>query len=180
MGEIKSTLELAMERTKHFSVSEKERDEIKQKEALRKATGFFHRYREGHLSLNDILKEVERMERKTAATVKEYLLSHWIDALSLDDDNDRILKGVESLKGKSIAEVKQRFDRLLSQYQREKDDAKEKTGVQLLEALKKRGIWGSAVEPRFEGSELWKKENESLDRSYLIELDEIKEQLRRL
>ena len=180
MGEIKSTLELAMERTKHFSVSEKERDEIKQKEALRKATGFFHRYREGHLSLNDILKEVERMERKTAATVKEHLLSHWIDALSLDDDNDRILKGVESLKGKSIAEVKQRFDRLLSQYQREKDDAKEKTGVQLLEALKKRGIWGSAVEPRFEGSELWKKENESLDRSYLIELDEIKEQLRRL
>ena len=78
MGEIKSTLELAMERTKHFSVSEKERDEIKQKEALRKATGFFHRYREGHLSLNDILKEVERMERKTAATVKEYLLSHWM------------------------------------------------------------------------------------------------------
>jgi len=180
MGEIKSTLELAMERTKGLAVSQKEKDEMKQKEALRKATGLFHRYREGHLSLNDVLKEVERMERKTATTVKEYLLSHWIDALSLDDDNDRILKGVESLKGKSIAEVKQRFDRLLSQYQREKDDAKEKTGVQLLEALKKRGIWGSAVEPRFEGSELWKKENESLDRSYLIKLDEIKEQLRRL
>jgi len=50
----------------------------------------------------------------------------------------------------------------------------------LLEALKKGGIWGSAVEPRFEGSELWKKENENLDRSYLIKLDEIKEQLRRL
>ena len=56
MGEIKSTLELAMERTKRFSVSAKEKDEIKQKEALRKATGLFHRYREGHLSLNDVLK----------------------------------------------------------------------------------------------------------------------------
>ena len=180
MGEIKSTLELAMERTKRFAVSEKEKDEMKQKEALRKATGLFHRYREGHLSLNDVLKEVERMERKTATTVKEYLLSHWIDALSLDDDNDRILKGVESLKGKSIAEVEQRFNRLFSQYQREKDEAKEKTGVQLVEALKKGGIWGSAVEPKLEGSELWKKENETLDRSYLIKLDEIKEQLRRL
>jgi len=180
MGEIKSTLELAMERTKRFAVSEKEKDEMKQKEGLRKATGLFHRYREGHLSLNDVLKEVERMERKTATTVKEYLLSHWIDALSLDDDNDRILKGVESLKGKSIAEVEQRFNRLFSQYQREKDEAKEKTGVQLVEALKKGGIWGSAVEPKLEGSELWKKENENLDRSYLIKLDEIKEQLRRL
>ena len=69
MGEIKSTLELAMERTKGFAVSEKEKDEMKQKEALRKATGLFHRYREGHLSLNDLLKEVERMERKTATKV---------------------------------------------------------------------------------------------------------------
>jgi hypothetical protein len=180
MGEIKSTLELAMERTKRFAVSEKEKDEIKQKEALRKATSLFHRYREGHLSLNDVLKEVERMERKTATTVKEYLLSRWIDALSLDEDNERILKGVESLKEKSIAEVKQRFDRLLSLYQKEKEKVKEKAEVQLVEALKKDGIWGSAVEPKLEGSELWKKENEKLDRSYQIKLDEVKEQLRRL
>jgi hypothetical protein len=180
MGEIKSTLELAMERTKRLAVSEKEKDEIRQKEVLRKATSLFHRYREGHLSLNDILKEIERMEGKTATTVKEYLLSHWIDTLSLGDDNERILKGVESLKEGSIAEVKQRFDRLLSQYQKEKERVKEKAGVQLVETLKKDGVWGSAVEPKFEGSELWKKENENLDRSYLIKLDEIKEQLRRL
>lgn len=180
MGEIKSTLELAMERTKRFAVSEKEKDEMKQKEALRKATGLFHRYREGHLSLNDVLKEVERMERKTATTVKEYLLSQWIDALSLDDDNEWILKGVESLKKRSIAEVKQRFDRLLSQYQKQKDEAKEKTGVQLLEVLKKGGIWGSAVEPKVEGSELWKKENENLNQPYRMTLEEIREQLRNL
>jgi len=50
----------------------------------------------------------------------------------------------------------------------------------LAEALKRDKIWGSAVEPKLEGSELWKKENETLDRSYQIRLDEIKEQLRRL
>jgi hypothetical protein len=180
MGEIKSTLELAMERTKGLAVSQKEKDEMKQKEALRKATSLFHRYREGPLSLNDVLKEIKRMEGKTATRVKEYLLSHWIDAFSLDDDNDRILKGVESLKGKSTAEVKRRFDPLLSRYQREKDEVKEKVAAQLAEALKRDKIWGSAVEPKLEGSELWKKENETLDRSYQVKLDEIKEQLRRL
>ena len=180
MGEIKSTVELAMERTKRFALSEKEKDEIKQKEALRKATGLFHRYREGHLSLNDVLKEVERMERKTATAVKEYLFSRWIDALSLDDDNERILKGVESLKERSIAEVRQRFERLLSQYRREKEKVKEKAGVQLIETLKRDGIWGSAVEPKFEGSELWKKENENLDQPYRVTLEEIKQQLRDL
>jgi hypothetical protein len=169
-----------MERTKRFSVSEKERDEMKQQEAVRKATGLFHRYREGHLSLNDVLKEVERMERKTATTVKEYLLSHWIDALSLEDDNERILKGVESLKEKSVAEVKQRLDRLLSQYQTEKEKVNEKAKVRLVEVLKKDGIWGSAVEPKLEGSELWKKENEKFVHPYRIKLEEIKEQLRSL
>ena len=68
MGEIKSTLELAMERAKRFALSEKEKDEIKQKEVLRKATSLFHRHREGRLSLNGILKEIEGMERKTATT----------------------------------------------------------------------------------------------------------------
>jgi alkylation response protein AidB-like acyl-CoA dehydrogenase len=118
------------------------------------------------------------MEGRTATTVKEYLLSHWIDALSLDDDDERILKGVETLKERSIDEVKQRFHHLLSQYQREKEKAKEKTGVQLMEALKKDGIYGSAVEPKLDGSELWKKENESLDQSYRMKLEEIKQQLR--
>ena len=180
MGEVKSTLELAMERTKRFAVSEKEKEEIKQKEILRKATSLFHRYREGHTSLNDILKEIERMETKTATTVKEYLLSHWIDAVSLDDRDERILKGIESLKERSIAEVKLKFRDLVSQYQREKEELKEKVGDQLREALKRDGIWGSAVEPKLEGSETWKRENENLDRSYQIKLDEIKEQLRRL
>jgi hypothetical protein len=84
------------------------------------------------------------------------------------------------LKERSIAEAKQRFHRLLSQYQREKEEVKEKMRVQLTEALKKDGIWGSAVEPKLEGSEFWKRENETLDQSYRMKLEEIKEQLRSL
>ena len=178
MGEIKSTLELAMERTKKFAISEKEKEEMKQKEVLQKATSLFHRYREGHLSLNEILKQIEKMEKKTAATVRESLLSQWIDALSLDDDDERILKGIESLKRRSIDEVKQKFNHLLAQYQREKEKVKEKVRAQFTEALRKDGIYGSAVEPNFEGGELWKKENEKLDLSYKAKLGEIKEQLR--
>jgi len=178
MGEIKSTLELAMERTKKFAISEKEKEEIKQKEVSQKATSLFHRYREGFLPLNDILKEIEKMEKKTATMVKESLLSQWVDALSLEDDDERTLKAIESLKGGSIDEVKQKFHSLLSQYLNEKEKVKEKVKVQFTEALRKDGIYGSAVEPKLEGTELWKKENEKLDHSYKKKLEEIKEQLR--
>lgn len=178
MGEIKSTLELAMERTKKFAISEKEKEEIKQKEVLQKATSLFHRYREGHLSLNEILKQIEKMEKKTAATVKELLLSQWIDALSLGDGDERILKGIESLKGRSLDELKQKFHYLLSQYQVVKGTIKEEVRVQFTKDLRRDGIYGSAVEPKLEGGELWKKENEKLDLSYKAKLGEIKEQLR--
>lgn len=180
MGEIKSTLELAMERTKKFAISEKEKEEIKQKEIFQKVTSLFHRYREGHLPLNDILKEIEKMEKKTSTTVKELLLSQWIDALSLDDDNERIFKGIESLKQRSIDEVKKEFHSLLSQYMDKKEKFKEEVKVQFIEVLRKEGIYGSAVEPKIEGSELWKKENEKLDNSYKTKLEEIKEQLKGL
>ena len=178
MGEIKSTLELAMERTKKFALSDKEKEEMKQKEVLQKASSFFHRYRDGHLSLNEVRKEVEKMEEKTATTVKQFLLSQWIDALSLDDDNEGTLKGIESFKQRNIDEVTQKFHHLLSQYQGEKDKVKETMRVQLAEALKKEGIYGSAVEPNLEKSDLWKKENEKLDLPYKVKLEEIKEQLR--
>ena len=181
MGEIKSTLELAMERTKKFTISEKEKEEIKQKEILQKATSLFHRYLGGHLPLNEILKEIEKLEKKAATTVKEFLLSQWINALSLEEEDDeRVLKGIESLKQRSINEIRENLYHLLSQYQGEKEKVIEKVKGQFAEALRKEGIYGSAVEPRLEGSELWKKENEELDHSYRIKLEEIKEQLRDL
>jgi ElaB/YqjD/DUF883 family membrane-anchored ribosome-binding protein len=180
MGEIKSTLELAMERTKKFALSDKDKEEMKQKEVLQKACSLFHRYRDGHLSLNEVLKEVEKMEGKTATMVKQSLLSQWIDALSLDDDNERILKGIGSFNQRNFDEVKQKFHHLLSQYQEEKETLKEKMRVQLAEALKKEGIYGSAVEPNLEKSDLWKKEIEKLDLSYKMKLEEIKQRLRGL
>ena len=158
MAEIKSTLELAMERSKKFTISEREKEEIKQREVLQKATGLFHRYQEGLLTLYEIQREIDRMEEKAAKTVKEALLSRWIDALSLNEENERLFKGIEWLKEREPQELKQKFFRLLSQYQEEKEKVKEEVRIQLTEALRKDGIYGSAVEPKIEGGDLWKKE----------------------
>jgi hypothetical protein len=75
-------------------------------------------------------------------------------------------------------EVKQKFHSLLSQYLSEKEKVKEKVKVQFTETLRKGSIYGSAVEPKLEGAELWKKEIEKLDLSYKKKSEEIKEQLR--
>jgi hypothetical protein len=180
MGEIKSTLDLAMERTKKISISQEEKEEIKRKEILQKVTGLSNRYREGRLSLNEIQKEIERMDGKTEKTVKEALLSQWIDALSLGDEDERLLKGVESLKNQEVDDVRQKLHRLIIEYQREKEKVKQDVRTQLIKALRKEGISGSAVEPKIEGTELWEKELKKLDDHYRVKLEEIKDQLRGL
>jgi len=180
MAEIKSTLELALERTKKFTISEKEKEEIKKKKISEKATSLFHRYRDGHLPLNEVQKEIERMDEKTAAAVKENLLSQWIDALSLNEDAERLLKGIGLLKNGKIDEQGEKFNQLLSQYQKEKEKAKQEAKALLAEVLRKEGIDGDAVEPNVEGNSLWKEALHKLDRLYGAKLESIKKQLRTL
>lgn len=180
MAEIKSTLELAMERTKKMVISKEEREEIKEKEFLQKVTRLFHRYREGHLPLNEILREIERMDDKTRPWIKENLLSQWIEALSLNEDNERILKGIESLKQRDIDDIRQNIRDLFSQYQGAKEGVKKKVMVQFTEALKRDGIYGSAVEPNLETAPSLIEALRDLAQSYSAKLNPIKEQLRAL
>lgn len=130
--------------------------------------------------MNEILRDIERMDEKTRALSKEILLSQWIDALSLNEEDERLLRGIEALKGREIDEVRAKLHHLLSQYQREKDRVKEEVTVRSTEALRRDGISGSAVEPKLEGNELWKEENEKLEHSYRMKLENIKEQLKAL
>ena len=180
MGEIKSTLELAMERSKKFALSDQEKKELKDKEILLKASSLYHRYRDGHSSLSEVLKELDKMDQQTAKTVKESLLSQWIDALTFNEDHERLFKGIEALKGQSLDEIRMTFQRLLSKYQEESQRLKEKLSVQLEKALKKKGIYGSAVEPNFEKSDLWGEGTERLTHSYREELERIKEELKQI
>ncbi len=178
MAEIKSTLELALERTKKIAISDEERQEIKQKEVLEKVSVLSHRYREGTSPLHEILKEIEKMDERIRPWVKETLLHQWIEALSLNDEGGRLIKGIESLKQQTLDELKQGFDALLSLYREEMEGIKTKGRIQLLEVLRKEHISGSAVEPKLEGSELYKKESERLDQTYRTKLEELKEKLR--
>jgi hypothetical protein len=180
VGEIKSTLELAMERTKKMTISEEEREEIKRKEIEQKVNSLSNRYIEGHLSLNEILKEMGRMDKNAQTTVREILLSQWIEALSLSDEDERFLKGIESLKQRSVDELKQKHQQLTSQYETEKEQLKENIRAQLAGTLKKDGIEGSAVEPNIEWSPLWKKAKKNLDELTGGKLKEIKEELKNL
>jgi len=180
MGEIKSTLDLALERTRKITISEKEREEIKHRETIQKAERLFHRHREGHLSLTEVAKEITKMEENTAAHVKAALVSQWVDRLSLSGEGERFLEGIKLLKSKPIDEVTKQFQSLLSEYQAARETLRRQAETEVTEALKSEGIYGSAVQPRVEGSQGWEEGTGRLDRLFTARLSEIQGQLRAL
>lgn len=179
MGEIKSALELAMERSKKYAISDAEREKIKEKEILQKAMGLFHRYKEGHFTLNELAREIERMDEKAREKVKETLLSQWLDALALDDDSKRFLDAIESMKGRGLNEIKEKFQKIIAAYQKETDEARQRMSQQLAEDLRSEGIDGDAVDPNVEGQASWKNLLDTVRRSHQGKLDKIKEGLRK-
>jgi hypothetical protein len=84
------------------------------------------------------------------------------------------------LKQGNLTEMNQKYHQLFSQYISAKEKIRKEVRAQLIEALREEKISGSAVDPNLNGSPLWKKEGEKLDRRYVEKLETFKEQLRRL
>lgn len=180
MAEIKSTLELALERTKNLSISEEEKEEIKKKEILLKASGMFNRYMEDYVSVGDVMREIGRLEGKAGALTREFLLSQAIGAISLERDNEKLLRVIESLKGRDVGDAKRKLASFRSEYEREKQEAAEEIMVRMEASLRQDGISGSGVVPRIQGSSEWEEKVEGLQQAFRERIGEIKKDLKKL
>ena len=180
MGEIKSTLELAMERTRKLAITQEEKEEIKRQELLKKATGLCHRYMEGRVPLHEILRQIERMADQEKSKVKKVLLSQWVEALSLESDHERLFDGIESLRGMKVSGLREKFQLLVSEYQVERKKTEQDIERQAIEELKTEGIFGTAVVPRLEGNPKWRECTQAMTALFRKRVEEVKEALERL
>ncbi len=181
MGEIKSALELAMERSKKYAVSDEEREKIKEKELLEKATGLFNRYMKSFLPLHEIAREIEKMGEETGQRMKDALLSLCVDALSLDleKDPERLFPVIEWIKGQDLSGMKKKVQALFRAYHEESESARQRLSLGLTEALREEKIYGDAVSPNVEGNDRWKQTLDGVSRSYEGRLEEIRKAMRR-
>jgi len=142
MAEIKSTIDLIMERTKNLSLSEEEKEAIRKREAEGKIHGWIQRYRDGVLTLRDLKKEYSA-ERKDYPGVDGLFRSALLEQVEPAADNKAVLEMMEKvLKEKTepiLEEVNACREELLT-VARERLDAER-------EALLQRGVSGPAAIP---------------------------------
>ena len=174
MGEIKSTLDIVMEKTKHLSLSNEERDNQKTAEIEKKIKGLLQKFQDQVLSEDRLTAEYEQLK-------KEYDLSDdstFIDEvfLRIDPDKDNqlllaLLKDMCEVNAKEIESV-------LSDYQDELDSAASYKLVELRENLaQKHFISGSAVVPNLEADAEWQAEAAELRSKFGRLMDEARNKL---
>ncbi len=152
MAEIRSTMDLIMERTKGMTLSSQEKAQLRQEELAKKASGFQVKLRDNPDQAKDILAALESVDEEERAGLERLL---WL-GLVHDLPTDRQAgKYVEILRRLAPAEGKRRvLDKIeadLKAISKAHGAEEKKALARERKRLESFGISGSAVIPKMSG-----------------------------
>ncbi len=154
MAEIKSAIELAMEKTKGLHLSREEKEKLKEEELHSKAHSLVNRFLEIDFHLKEVEKELAKHDPDQRTQMENLMVQYLAEALQLDRDNEPIFQGIETLReGRTAAIGKIRS--LIQAYRERKEKEFLKVQRDLLEGLEGAGISGTAVQPKVQGTPEW-------------------------
>jgi hypothetical protein len=174
MAEIKSSIELAMERTKGLTFSEEERRKWEEEREQRLAQALVSQYLRGEVSLG----ELERKRRDCTDAGRMALDRALVQGLSLGMESfEPAMEALENWLGKGNRTALQRLKSLSMEWGQALQKRRRKIKAELRAELASRGVGGSAVEPHVEGSPLWEKALQELRGQFQGRFLEIQELL---
>jgi hypothetical protein len=161
MAEIKSTMDIIMEKTKGLTMSEEEKAEYKHQELTGKVKGVIQKFLDGILDLDKLKAEMTAFAGKQEGLVRGLIIEESIHHIHLGRQNEPIyliLRETAVVDAGAIQEMEKAFiDRI-----EEKRAVYEKS---LRDQLGKKGVSGSAVIPNLKAYPDWQQfvssENES-------------------
>jgi hypothetical protein len=168
MGEIKSTLDLIMEKTKHLSLNEEEKQALEKQQLNQQVQVPLLRYLKEERDADYLAHELDSLPPEKREEGRRFCLELFVDSLSPFEENTRVLAGVERLLGKTGRE---RWEKLISplkrEYQEEREKAQAEVTSGLREILATAGLRGSALLPCVdEQSPLWREEKEKSTKAF--------------
>jgi hypothetical protein len=176
MAEIKSTLDLVMEKTKNLSLSAEERQEQKNKEIGSRIRGLLNKYQDKVLSFDQFNSEYRALEKEygLTATGNEQLIKEIYNRIELGKDNQALFDLLAEFEVSDLEGLKS----ILRGFQNASDSAAGERRKTLKEQLAKRHlISGSAVAPNLEMDADWRKEAGKIRAKFGALLDEEKARL---
>ena len=163
MGEIKSTLDLVMEKTKNLSLSDEEKQAQKQKEVESRIRGLLQKFLDGLLDKNQLKIDYESFKKDSELSDDAFMINEIFSRLDPNLDNRLLLEVLAECSRINPASL----ETVLNHCRREYDEAADARKVQLKEDLARtHAISGSAVAPNLEIDAKWHREEAALRRRF--------------
>ena len=142
MGEIKSTLDLVMERTRHLSLSKEEKQQQQHAEFEKRLAGLLQQYADQRLSVETFFKGIAQLEQETNITDQKMVYRAVLNRIVPDQDNREWILLADKLN----PSIGRELEKQLAAYTLRKNEILEDGRKRLQEHLtQNHGISGSAV-----------------------------------
>jgi hypothetical protein len=151
MAEIKSTLDIIMEKAKKFSVTEEEKKGFRRQELEGRIKGLVQKGIDGILDSQRFQVEVTALQAKDKDLVDQVLKEELVIRLEVEQNSQELLKMLEYVAGSASSGVRE----VLADFEKKGEQQKEIRRKTLLESFKKKGISGSAVLPNLDADPEW-------------------------
>ena len=144
MGEIKSTLDLVMERTRHLSLSAEEKDKQQREDYEKRLQGLLQQYADGALTVDGLLDSTRTLRTEMKIEDHHLLTQAVMRRFAPDQDNDRWVALLENLAPEACAPLKG----ILENHRRQRADLLQNGRESFAQELSEHdGIKGTAVVP---------------------------------
>jgi hypothetical protein len=149
MAEIKSTLDIIMEKAKKFSVTEEEKQGFKRQELEGKIKGLVQKALDGVLDTDRFQEEVVALKEKDL--VQQILKEELAARIDVGPNSAPLLGMLDKVAGPASAAIR----KTMADFEKKKEEQKASHRNKLTESFKKRGISGSAVLPNLDADPEW-------------------------
>lgn len=170
MAEIKSTLDLIMERTKDLTLTAEEKKTIQTKEIKDRMRGWLQRYRDGSVTGTEI-KEYLELEGSSSPEAAALLRDECLAQVNPEEDNGKIFSLLQTVLAMDTGPL----ERLVTDFHEARQRLLTIAAGEALAFLHSRGICGDAVVPNPSLSPGWHRGLEAARQNFQESLRRLKQ-----
>ena len=177
MAEIKSTLDLVMEKTKHLKLTEEEKAEMQLQDFLKKVPFYLDRILNSVLTPEQLLDETNSLPQELTGRARREIAGQVSQALDLTGKSDTLISVLEMLVEPDWSEILAEVKHCRDKYRQAREGVGQKVEARLLDEFSALGIRGSAVVAKLDGNPVWEAEDQELRQTWEYGLKALRETL---
>lgn len=151
MGEIRSTLDIIMEKTRGLRLSDEERDAIKRREIEGRVKGLLQKVLDGAVTREEMTRELQAFGDKERQDAKAVLWQGIVERLDPQEEQEGLMALLQDL----FELPRERLDEARSRARHRLAKARDEQVRVLRARLQARGISGDAVLPNLQADPGW-------------------------